>query len=106
MSMQVATTVIAVLGAWFGIGLAFALLFVVFGVERCDPSARGGSYGFRLAILPGVAALWPWMLLRWLRGGPPPEPRDAHRRAVARSPDGGRPAGRQPDAQPQQEVSP
>ena len=82
MSIASATTLLTVAAIWCGLGLAVGVPFVVFGVGRVDPSARGGSLGFRLVILPGVVALWPWMLWRWLAGGPPPEPRDAHRRAA------------------------
>ncbi len=68
-------------------GLLFALVFLVRGVERLDPAARDSSLGFRLAILPGVAALWPVLARRWLRlrragaEGPPLES-NAHRRAA------------------------
>ncbi len=48
---------------WFG--LAFALVFLVFGVERVAPGARG-SYLFRLVVLPGAAGLWPLVLWRWI----------------------------------------
>ena len=48
-------------------GLLFAAVFVTFGVERMDASARGATRGFRLIIIPGVAALWPLLLARWIR---------------------------------------
>lgn len=47
-------------------GLLFALLFVCIGMERVDPAARGSRFGFRLIMLPGVAALWPLLLRRWV----------------------------------------
>jgi hypothetical protein len=50
------------------IGLTFAILFVTIGIHRVDDQARGSSIGFRLIVLPGVAALWPLLLMRWLRG--------------------------------------
>ena len=56
------------------IGLLFAVYFVIKGVGKIDPNAAQGSWGFRLLILPGAAALWPLMLKR-LRSGlgtPPP----------------------------------
>jgi len=55
------------LGGWLGLGLAVGVPFVVFGVTRVDPDARG-SWWFRPVILPGVAALWPVVLLWWIRG--------------------------------------
>ncbi len=55
------------LGAYAGIGLLFALYFVFLGVQRIDSQAQGVSFGFRLLILPGVVALWPFILSRWAR---------------------------------------
>jgi hypothetical protein len=53
------------------IGFLFALAFVAVGIGRIDPGARGSGLGFRLTILPGVVALWPVMLVRWIVGGEP-----------------------------------
>ncbi len=47
--------------AGFGVGVAF----LVFGLDRCDPAARG-AYGFRPLLLPGLILLWPLVLWRWL----------------------------------------
>lgn len=64
------------------LGLLFGGVFVLAGVGRLDPAARGAGWGFRLLILPGVAALWPLLLLRWIRGqGEPPTERNPHRDA-------------------------
>ena len=49
-------------------GLLFGVCFVTVGVSRLDPMAKGTGPGFRLIILPGVAALWPLLLYRWFRG--------------------------------------
>ncbi|HBY62213.1 MAG TPA: hypothetical protein DEH78_20525 [Solibacterales bacterium] len=48
-------------------GVLFGVAFVARGAEKIDPAARGASLGFRLLILPGSAALWPLLLVRWLR---------------------------------------
>lgn len=64
---------------YLGIGMLFAAAFVTRGAPRIDPQADGGSWGFRLAILPGCAALWPLLIRRWLRRTPPPEEKNAHR---------------------------
>ena len=50
------------------IGLLFAVAFLTAGISRVDPLSKGSSIGFRLIILPGVAALWPVLLTRWIRG--------------------------------------
>jgi hypothetical protein len=49
-------------------GLVFAVPFVAVGIHRVDPLAAGSGVAFRLIILPGVAALWPLLLARWVRG--------------------------------------
>jgi hypothetical protein len=67
---------------YVAIGLAVALPFVLRAVQRLDPAAAGAGLGFRLCILPGAVALWPWVVLRWRRGGPPHEERNAHREAA------------------------
>lgn len=64
------------------IGALFAVVFVSFGVGRVDASARGAGIGFRALIFPGVAALWPLLAWRWLRGAPQPRERNAHRTAA------------------------
>lgn len=55
------------LAAYAPIGVAWGFAFVWRGVERIDPAARGGGWGFRLLIWPGAAALWPLLASRWLR---------------------------------------
>lgn len=63
------------------IGFLFACFFVIKGVGRVDKNAEEGTWGFRLLILPGVAALWPLMLKRMRAGtGRPPEPDSQHHR--------------------------
>ena len=63
-------------------GLAFAAFFVWRGVGRIDPAAKSAGLGFRLIILPGVVALWPVLLRRWLAGSLPPVEQNAHRDAA------------------------
>ncbi len=55
------------LGLYLAVGLALGSLFVIWGVQRVDHAAAGASWRFRVLILPGCAALWPWVLLRWMR---------------------------------------
>lgn len=54
---------------YLALGLLFGLVFAWRGgvwcsVARLDPVARTGTIGFRLLLLPGCAALWPWLLVR------------------------------------------
>jgi len=64
--MILATGLVSALGIYLGAGALFALVFVFGGgLGRVDPTARAGTLGFRLLILPGVAALWPLLAWRW-----------------------------------------
>ena len=47
-------------------GMAVAAAFLLIGVDRVDPSAKG-SYFFRVLAIPGVVALWPIVLIRWVQ---------------------------------------
>jgi hypothetical protein len=78
----VAEWLVGFVAIYAAIGLAFAVAFVRWGVDRIDPVARASGWGFRLAILPGAAALWPLLAARLARGGPPPVERNAHRDAA------------------------
>jgi hypothetical protein len=67
-------TVEAVLGGmalYAAVGAVFAALFLIIGLNRIDNGAKGAGLGFRLLIIPGLIALWPLMLFRWLSGGQP-----------------------------------
>ena len=73
-------TFVYALAVYAGLGLVFALPFVCFEVQRLDSEARESGVGFRLLILPGVAALWPMFLYRWRRGmDEPPVEKNPHR---------------------------
>jgi hypothetical protein len=62
------------------LGLVFAVPFVWSGVQCLDSEAQGSGIGFRLLILPGVAAFWPLFLYRWRRGVvEPPVETNPHR---------------------------
>lgn len=61
-------TGLAVYGA---LGLAVALVFVVWGFDRVDAAAHG-AYAMRPLLIPGLVMLWPVVLVRWItlaRGG-------------------------------------
>jgi hypothetical protein len=84
----IAWILVSVAGVYAAIGLVFALFFVTRGVTRIDPTAIGGSTGFRILILPGVVAFWPLLMRRQQESAPPPGEHNAHR-DLARQPDGG-----------------
>ena len=77
--MTFATWLVGAAALYAVVGLLFAIAFVLVGVNRVDPVAHEGTWGFRLIIVPGVVALWPLLALRWAGGRPPAEERNAHR---------------------------
>ena len=64
--MVVAGWFINLFGVYTGIGLLFAITFLTVGISQVDPDSKGSGVGFRLIILPGVAALWPVLFTRWI----------------------------------------
>ena len=69
--MIVAESFLLLLAVYAAAGTLFAAAFVTVGAGRIDPAARHASWGFRLIVAPGVAALWPLLLARWVKGGNP-----------------------------------
>ena len=57
---------VLLLTAYAAVGLAFALVFVTRGIQKVDHVAKDTGIGFRLIVLPGVVALWPLLLKRWV----------------------------------------
>ena len=48
-------------------GIATAAAFLVFGVTRVLPEPAQVTLGARIVLFPGAVALWPYVLIRWLR---------------------------------------
>ena len=70
--MGVAEIIVAVAAIYGAVGLAAALGFVTVGMLRAMPEAGPVTWGARVLLLPGAAVLWPWVLGRWIVGGPHP----------------------------------
>ena len=49
------------------VGMAIAGAFVVAGITRVLPEPAAVTIGARVLIFPGAAALWPYVLFRWLK---------------------------------------
>jgi hypothetical protein len=60
-----ATIIVYGLALYAACGLTTAFAFVSIGVTRVQPQSV--SLGARILILPGAVALWPYVLMRWLR---------------------------------------
>jgi hypothetical protein len=61
-----AATLVTIAEGYGLVGLAVAAAFLLFGIERCEPAARG-AYAFRPLLVPGLVLLWPVVLWRWFR---------------------------------------
>lgn len=48
-------------------GLAFAIPFILKGVEKIDEGAQGATWGFKVIIIPGTAVFWPLLLRKWIQ---------------------------------------
>jgi len=53
------------LAIYLAIGCFVAVPFLVFGIGRVDPAAKAAPFTFRVLVLPGVVAMWPFVLRRW-----------------------------------------
>ena len=80
--LTIATWLVNILAIYSAVGIVFAIAFVWKGAAKIDPAAVAGTWGFRLLILPGAAALWPILARRWLAGQGPPEEINPHRTAA------------------------
>jgi hypothetical protein len=65
--MRFAELFVGGLAAYALTGTTFSVGFVLFGIHRVDRVAEHSPIGFRLIVMPGVAALWPLLLTRWLK---------------------------------------
>jgi hypothetical protein len=59
--------VLMVLALYAVAGVAIGIAFVAFGVTRVLPEPAPVTLGARILLFPGTAALWPYVLVRWLK---------------------------------------
>jgi hypothetical protein len=50
------------------VGAVTALAFVTFGIARVLPAGTPVTLGARVLLMPGATLLWPYVLLRWVKG--------------------------------------
>jgi len=80
MAAMLANSLVLLVELYLGLGLLFALFFVTKGAGKIDPTAKAGTLGFRLLIIPGTMAFWPLLAKRWWQGmAEPPEEKNPHR---------------------------
>ena len=59
--------VLLALALYAATGIAIAIAFLVFGVTRVLATPVPVTLGARIMLFPGAAALWPYVLIRWLK---------------------------------------
>jgi hypothetical protein len=65
--MSLSTVIFGLLLVYAAAGLVTALAFVTFGVVRVLPQPAPVSVPARILLIPAAVALWPYVLIRWLR---------------------------------------
>jgi hypothetical protein len=63
-TMPVARMLMTLAEVYGALGLGVAVAFLIVGIERVDPAARG-AYLFRPLLIPGIVLLWPVVVWRW-----------------------------------------
>ncbi len=68
MSIELATEFWTVAALYLATGAVVAAPIAFWGTSATDHAARGAGVAFRLIIMPGIIALWPYFILRMLSG--------------------------------------
>jgi hypothetical protein len=67
MTVAAAQLLVHAITIYITAGAAFAAVFLWRWAGRLDSAAEHGTWGFRLAVCPGVAVLWPLFVVRLIR---------------------------------------
>ena len=70
MSPALATWIASGLAVYVAIGILYAAHAHWKGLDPSDPDVASGTLGFRIAVTPGLVALWPILMRRGLRPAP------------------------------------
>ena len=52
-------------GVYLLAGLLFCITILVKGLSNFDPNTRNSGVGFKLLIIPGIVAFWPFLWKKW-----------------------------------------
>ena len=50
------------------IGVLFAIIIQKNGLKKIDPVVEGAGRWFRVLTFPGIVALWPILMSKWIKG--------------------------------------
>ena len=62
--MMLAEAIVSAAKVYAIVGGVVATAFLMYGIDRVDPSAHH-AYAFRPLLAPGLVLLWPLVLWRW-----------------------------------------
>jgi hypothetical protein len=72
MGIDVVHGTLAAAAIYVAIGVLAGVPFVLYGIGRIDPAAKAAPWSFRALVFPGVVALWPLLIRRWIRAAKRP----------------------------------
>lgn len=53
---------------YFLLGILFSIIFIVKGgLNKVDSNTQESSIWFKLIIFPGLCAMWPLFLMKWIK---------------------------------------
>ena len=64
---QTLSIVFLVVGVYLAIGVIFAIIFLLKGVNKVDEGAKDAGFFFKLLIFPGCILFWIVLLPKWLK---------------------------------------
>jgi hypothetical protein len=64
-------TFLSAVALYVAVGLAVAIAFVTVGLPQVLRQPMQVSLGARILFVPGLTALWPYVLIRWRRARHP-----------------------------------
>lgn len=67
MTLGAAQLLVQTITIYAAVGAVFAVVFLWRWVGQLDTAAEHGTWGFRMLVFPGVAALWPLFAVRLIR---------------------------------------
>jgi hypothetical protein len=64
---MIGTVLLCALALYVAAGIVTAVAFVTVGIAAVLPQPMTFTPGARLLLVPGATALWPYVLVRWLK---------------------------------------
>ena len=64
---QLVSIFLTLLGLYLLFGLLFSLIFLWRGLQKVDEATSEAGFWFKLLIFPGMCALWPVFLKKWIQ---------------------------------------